>query len=95
MATCPTAGPAGHLSVILREADGTSIFFAGDASYSQELMLEQVVDGVGPDPAAARDTISRIYRYVTQNLTVYLPSHDPGAPARLQHRVPALPLAGD
>ncbi len=82
----PTKGHSqGHLSVLVRE-EQRSIFLAGDTSYTEELMLEQVVDGVSPDEQAARQTLMRIREYVRTVPTVYLPSHDPGAKERLSQR---------
>jgi N-acyl homoserine lactone hydrolase len=54
-------------------------------------MLDGVVDGVSPDPSAARATLATIRRLTTERPTVYLPSHDPDAVARLTGRqvVPA------
>jgi N-acyl homoserine lactone hydrolase len=37
----------GHVSVVLDEGP-RSVFFAGDASYTQALMVDGVIDGVGP-----------------------------------------------
>jgi N-acyl homoserine lactone hydrolase len=76
----------GHMSVILEEEDGASVFFAGDTSYTQEIMLRGVVDGVSPDPAAAADTLERIKEYASGRRLVYLPSHDPGSAERLEAR---------
>jgi glyoxylase-like metal-dependent hydrolase (beta-lactamase superfamily II) len=76
----------GHMSVILEEEDGTSVLFAGDTSYSQELMLRGVVDGVSPDVAAAADTLERIKEYTAGRRVVYLPSHDPRSAGRLEAR---------
>jgi hypothetical protein len=59
---------------------------AGDTSYTEQLMLEQVVDGVSPNEQAARQTLKRIYEYVRMVPTVYLPSHDPEAKERLSQR---------
>jgi len=75
----------GHLSVIVREGD-TSIFLAGDTSYAQDFLLDQVVDGVSPDESAARITLTRILRYAQQTPTVYLPAHDPESASRLEAR---------
>lgn len=88
----PTPGhSAGHLSVIV-EDDDRSYFFAGDTSYTEQLMLQQKVDGVAPDEMAARRTLDRIHRYVQETPTVYLPSHDPEAGSRLATRtLAALP----
>ena len=75
----------GHLSVLL-QIDGLSFFFAGDASYSLQLMLDQVVDGVAQDEVRSRQTLKRILQYVKEFPTVYLPSHDPDAAQRLAQR---------
>jgi N-acyl homoserine lactone hydrolase len=92
----PTPGHTpGHLSIALEDGD-TLLLFAADASYTEELMLAGVADGVSPDPPAARATLERIRRLVTERPTVYLPSHDPGAAARLAARQvvsPAPPLS--
>lgn len=87
----PTPGHTpGHLSVALEDGD-TVFLLAADASYTQQLMLDGVVDGVSPDPTAARATLATIRALTTQRPTVYLPSHDPEAVARLAGRevVPA------
>lgn len=82
----PTPGHcAGHLSVVLEQGD-RALFFAGDAAYTEQLLLEDVVDGVGPDPAIQRDTHRRIRALASQIPLVFLPSHDPDAQARLAKR---------
>lgn len=82
----PTNGhTSNHLSVILQD-EGTSIFFAGDTSYTQQLMVNQVLDGVSPNAKTARQTLARIHEYVQTRPTVYLPSHDPEAVERLTTR---------
>jgi glyoxylase-like metal-dependent hydrolase (beta-lactamase superfamily II) len=91
----PTPGHTrGHLSVVVREGDRT-IFLAGDTSYTEGLLLEQVPDGVGPDEAQARDTQRRILQLALAMPTVYLPTHDPEAARRLAERrvVPAAAVA--
>ncbi len=82
----PTEGhTGGHISVILQD-EGVACFFAGDTSYTEQLMLDQVVDGVAPDEHAARQTLARILRYVQETPTVYLPSHDPESGDRSANR---------
>lgn len=82
----PTPGHTpGHLSVALENGDSV-FFFAADASYAQRFMLDGVTDGVSPDPATARATLTRIQGLVGQRPTVYLPSHDPEAIARLANK---------
>ena len=79
----PTPGhSAGHISVILRH-ERHAYFFAGDASYTEEIMQTGHIDGVAVDPLAQLDTQARIRSFVAAQPTIYLPSHDPGAAARL------------
>jgi hypothetical protein len=82
----PTPGHTpGHFSVAL-EDDDTVFFFAGDASYTEQLMVDGVLDGVTTDVAGGRDSIARIQELVATRPTVYLPTHDPVAPTRLAAR---------
>ena len=90
----PTAGhSAGHLSVLLRESEQT-IAFAGDLSYSQDLLVRQAIDGVSADEAQARQSLQRMLSYTQATPTVYLPSHDPKSAHRLAQRlvVPQAPV---
>ena len=82
----PTPGhSAGHLSVILQDGSH-SIFFAGDASYTEDMLIANQIDGVAPDPIAQQDTHRNIMLYAATHPTVYLPSHDPDAAQRLAQR---------
>jgi glyoxylase-like metal-dependent hydrolase (beta-lactamase superfamily II) len=82
----PTPGHSlGHMSVLLEEGDHV-VCFAGDASYTQQLMLDQQIDGVSPDIQAAQQTLRRIRQFVQATPTVYLPAHDPESGKRLAER---------
>lgn len=82
----PTRGHTpGHVSVVLDEGDRV-VFFAGDTSYSEQLLVEDALDGVAPDPKAARRTMAHIRELAAQRPTVYLPAHDPEAGERLAQR---------
>jgi glyoxylase-like metal-dependent hydrolase (beta-lactamase superfamily II) len=84
----PTPGHSpGHLSVIVREGD-RSFFFAGDTSYTEDLLIAGKVDGIGADPRAQQETHQRILAYAGERPTIYLPSHDPHSKARLDGRTP-------
>jgi N-acyl homoserine lactone hydrolase len=86
----PTPGhTAGHLSVVVTTPDVT-YFLAGDASYTQALMLSETVDGVSLNRAGAKQTLERIHAFCRATPTVYLPSHDPDTPDRLANRQPAV-----
>ena len=82
----PTNGhTANHVSVIIQD-ENASIFLAGDTSYTQQLMVDSVIDGVSPNAKIARQTLTRIRDYVQTTPTVYLPSHDPKSEERLAKR---------
>jgi N-acyl homoserine lactone hydrolase len=81
----PTPGHTpGHLSVAIDDGE-TVLFLAGDTSYTEQLMLAGTPDGVSPDVGQARQTLARIQHLTTQRRTVYLPTHDPEALARLEY----------
>jgi len=84
----PTPGhTAGHLSVLVTTSE-VNYFLAGDASYTQALMLAGQVDGVAPDRLVARQTLERVRAFCQAAPTVYLPAHDPDTPDRLaNHQV--------
>jgi glyoxylase-like metal-dependent hydrolase (beta-lactamase superfamily II) len=77
----------GHLSVVVAEDDGF-VFLAGDASYTEALMVAGAVDGVAPDPERASATLGRIQDFARGNRVVYLPAHDSAAAERLAARAP-------
>lgn len=82
----PTPGHTpGHMSVALEHGDQV-IVFAGDASYTEQNMIDGVTDGVSPAMAAARDSLARLRGLAVARPTVYLPTHDPGSGARLAAR---------
>ncbi len=79
----PTPGHTpGHMSVVVTTPEVT-YFLAGDASYTQELMLACQVDGITTDRITAKQTLSRINAFCRLTPTVYLPAHDPDTPDRL------------
>ena len=75
----------GQIGVLVDEGDHT-VFLAGDSSYTQELMLQEKVDGVGADEEAERLTHDRIRAFATATPTVYLVAHDPDTGTRLAER---------
>ncbi len=83
----PTPGHThGHMSVVV-ERDDEIVLVAGDVAYTQDLLLRDAVDGVGPDPAAQHDSHRRIMELATRTPTIFLPSHDPESDQRLQQRI--------
>ena len=82
----PTPGHMpGHLSLVVR-ADDVSYFLAGDATYSQALLREEVVDGASTSVATSVATIRRIKDLARTEPLVLLPAHDPLAVERLTHK---------
>ena len=88
----PTPGHThGHLSVLVHRPGQPTLLLAGDASYTQQLMLDGIVDGIAVDARAAHDTLVRLRRHTRSRPTVYLPAHDPDSAVRyrLEQTVPA------
>jgi N-acyl homoserine lactone hydrolase len=82
----PTPGHTpDHLSIIVEDGDA-AIFLAGDASYSEQTMLEGRIDGVSADEAGAAATLATIRRFAAAQPMIYLPTHDPAAAQRLTQR---------
>ena len=82
----PAAGHTpGQIAVAVLDEDAT-VLLAGDSSYTQDAMLQGVVDGVAPDDQVAKTTLARIRAYAASTPTVYLPSHDPETGERLAAR---------
>ena len=75
--------------MVVTAAD-VSYFLAGDASYTQALMLAQQIDGVSMDRTSARRTLAQIHAFCRATPTVYLLAHDPDTPDRLANRQLAL-----
>lgn len=81
----PTPGHTSHhVSVIVRDGE-LSYFLAGDTSYTQQLLLDEQVDGVSPNEMTSLKTIRKIKEYAGEYPTVYLPSHDPESGMRLEN----------
>lgn len=80
----PTPGHMrGHLSVVVRAPDVTYVM-AGDATYDQNFLLEELVDGVTYDVALSKATLRQIRTLGEQEPTLLLPAHDLGVPERLE-----------
>lgn len=74
-----------HISVLVEDGDAT-VFLAGDASYTEALMLSGTPDGVGSNPAVSSATLATIKRFAVERPTIYLPTHDPESAVRLSER---------
>jgi N-acyl homoserine lactone hydrolase len=73
----------GHVSVICIDDSGRHVMLAGDATDSLEQLKARRADAIGPDPKVHVATLDTILAHCAEHPTVYLPSHDPDAAARL------------
>ena len=82
----PTYGHTdNHVSVILKHSD-LFYFFAGDASYTQDNMLNERIDGVSRHNQVALNTLRLVKEFARENPTIYLPSHDPDSERRFRNQ---------
>ena len=72
-----------HISVIA-QVDGLNYFLAGDTSYTQENLLNEIPDGIGTIESV--NTFKNILYFSKFNPTIYLPSHDPLVPKRMTNK---------
>jgi glyoxylase-like metal-dependent hydrolase (beta-lactamase superfamily II) len=80
----PTPGHTpGHIAVTVDTGDAF-VILAGDASYTQQLMLDDRVDGVTSDPKAYRATLARLRAIVAERSATYLPAHEAESVQRLE-----------
>jgi len=75
----------GHMSVIV-EMEDYFYFLAGDASYNENNMLQALPDGIG-NKQQSIDTLKRIRSFAERHPTIYLPSHDPDVPIRMDAKI--------
>jgi N-acyl homoserine lactone hydrolase len=72
----------GHASV-LAETKELSYLLAGDVTYDEQQLYQEISAGAHQNFALARQTFKSIKQYAAQQRTVYLPSHDPLAIDRI------------
>lgn len=78
----PTPGHSpGHTSFLVRRTEG-DVLLAGDVTYDLRALEAQRDQGFIADVPRHHDTLPRVLSLVKTGVA-YLPSHDPGAPARL------------
>jgi N-acyl homoserine lactone hydrolase len=72
----------GHASVLV-ETKELSYLLAGDVTYDEQQLYQEIPAGAHQNFTMARQTFKHIKQYATQQQTVYLPSHDPLAIDRI------------
>jgi glyoxylase-like metal-dependent hydrolase (beta-lactamase superfamily II) len=75
----------GHVSLVVRD-DDVSYFVSGDVTYSQELLVRGVVDGITYSIPTSLRSMRAVQAYARSQPTVLLPSHDPESMNRLANR---------
>lgn len=86
----PTPGHTpGHQSVVVNDGDSV-LLLAGDASFTEGQLLADEAVGISIDARRSRRTMARIRRLCERERVVYLPTHDPKAPVRLESRTPTV-----
>lgn len=73
----------GHASVIAIDDDARHVLLAGDTTDTLEQLHARRPDAITPDPDLQVRTIDRILAHAAEHPTIYLPTHDPDAVARL------------
>jgi len=80
----PTPGHSeGQMGVIFNTG-GVQYMFIGDAAYTEDALLNTVLDGVTENLDHARTTMQRLRDTMNTQSSVILPSHDPESQERLQ-----------
>jgi glyoxylase-like metal-dependent hydrolase (beta-lactamase superfamily II) len=72
----------GHVSIVARSENLTYVL-AGDLTYRQHLLMDDVVDGMTENPAVSLASQRAMKQFAQNEPTVLLPAHDPEAAGRL------------
>ena len=84
-----------HIKIGIRPEDVRTViligdvnyFLAGDATYTQQALIEGRVDGVSPREQVSLRTMQTIVKLAQQQPTVYLPAHDTESGHRLANAI--------
>jgi N-acyl homoserine lactone hydrolase len=79
----PTPGHVpGHMCVVVFGDDATYLL-GGDVTYDQNLLDQELTDGVNNNPRLAVEQLRKIKTFAADRPVVVLPAHDPAAATRL------------
>ena len=82
----PTPGHTpNHISVVVK-SDDMLYFLAGDTTYTDELLLKNIPDGISPKPSKTLATMEKIRNLATMEPLIYLPTHDEKSEERLMEK---------
>ncbi|MBS1609966.1 MAG: N-acyl homoserine lactonase family protein [Bacteroidetes bacterium] len=82
----PTQGHTHNHCSVLFKTDNEHLLFAGDTSYNQQQLTDNVFAGSNIDIKQSQDTYKMIKSYAAKYPVIYLPSHDHYSGQRLQDR---------
>lgn len=83
----PTPGHMrGHMSIIVKSPDMTYII-AGDATYDERFLLEELVDGVTYNVDLSKQTLRKFKELGREQPTLLLPAHDLNVRERLEKQL--------
>lgn len=82
----PTPGHSvGHMSILVENGDHR-VLIGGDVAYTENALMNGIIDGVTLDIDAASQSMQRTRELILAEPTIFLPSHDPEAEIRLTNR---------
>lgn len=82
----PTQGHTHNHCSVLFKTDKEHILFAGDTSYNQQQLTDNVFAASNINIKQSQETYQMIKNYAAKYQTIYLPSHDHFAGSRLLNR---------
>jgi len=82
----PTRGHTRHHCSILFKTDKEHILIAGDTSYHQQQLVDNIFSGANIDYTKSQETYNVIRNYASKYPTIYLPSHDGNSGKRLVNK---------
>ena len=83
----------GHVCIVARTEDMTYVL-AGDMTYRQHLLMDDVVDGMTENPAVSLASQRAVKHFAQNEPTVLLPAHDPESAKRLAETLTMYPRSG-
>ncbi len=73
----PAPGHTKGNSIVIAENDGLFYLIHGDITYTDAALIENRLSVVFEDLEAARETLTKVRSFISQNPTVYLSTHTP------------------
>jgi N-acyl homoserine lactone hydrolase len=84
----PSPGHTHHHCSVLFKTDKEHLLIAGDTSYYQQQLVDNVFSAANVDYKKSQETYTTIKNYASKFPTIYLPSHDVNSGSRLFNKEP-------